>query len=105
MEGFLCFNMKGDVRFMDDNDVFMAMTNASRNAKRQRIKGYYICRDCGEFIKTIPRKQVSCPFCGQMAKLIMHLSPIQEQTTIGIWKSAGYYSDIRADIERKEKTA
>lgn len=90
---------------MDDNDVFMAMANASCNAKRQRIKGYYICRDCGEFIKAIPRKQAPCPFCGKMANLMMHMSPLQEQTTIGIWKGAGYYSDIRADIERKEKTA
>lgn len=90
---------------MDDNDVFMAMAKASSNAKRQRIKGYYICRDCGEFIKAIPRKQSSCPFCGKMAKLMMYLSPVQEQTTIGIWKCAGYYSDIRADIDRKEKIA
>lgn len=26
-----------------DNDVFMAMAVANSNAKKQRIKGYYIC--------------------------------------------------------------
>ena len=86
---------------MDDNDVFMAMAKARSNKKRQRIK----CRDCGEFIKAIPRKQAQCPFCGKIANFMMHMSPIQEQTTISIWKGAGYYSDIRADIKREEKTA
>ena len=90
---------------MDDNDVFMAMANARANGKKQRIKGYYICPDCGEFIKAIARKLVPCPFCGKMVGLLINLSPVQEQTTIGIWKSAGYYSDIRADIRRKEKMA
>lgn len=90
---------------MDDNDVFMAMSNAQANKKKQRIKGYYICPDCGEFINAIPRKQTACPFCGKIANLIMYLSPVQEQTTINIWKNAGYYTDVRADIKRKEKTA
>lgn len=86
-----------------DNDVFMAMAEANSNAKKQRIKGYYICPSHGEFIKAIPMKQTACPFCNRKVDLLLKMDSVMEQTTIAIWKDGGYYSDVRADIKKERR--
>ena len=83
---------------MDDNDLFALMGEA--NDYHTRLKGYYICLTCGEYINHIPLKKADCPFCGKSNKLVMRLNSWQEQVTIGIWKDAGYYSGRRAGKKR-----
>ena len=79
---------------MDDNDVFFLM--GTTQDYKTRIKGYYGCPTCGEYINNIPKKMAECPFCGKMNELVLKLDSRQEQITTGIWKDAGYYSDRRA---------
>lgn len=81
------------------------MGNYINNHKKQRIKGYYICHDCGEFIKAIATKTNQCPFCGNEVELMMMVDAHQELITREIWMECGYYSDLRADLLiRKENT-
>ena len=78
-----------------DNTVFMLMCKAPK--KRQRVKGYYICISCGEFLKAIPKRIAHCPFCDRTSELILRIDSVQEHITTGIWKETGCYSDLRAD--------
>ena len=74
-------------------------------AKKTRIKGYYCCKNCGEFIRAIPKKIANCPFCNTECELLIKIDNVQERTTIALWKSLGIYSDKKADqlkIKRKE---
>ena len=89
---------------MDDNDLFSIMGEAIDY--HTRLKGYYICFTCGEYIKPIPRKTAACPFCCKENELVLRIDSWQEQVTTSIWKDGGYYSDVRAGkIIKKEGVA
>lgn len=82
---------------MDGNTYYSYLAMHMNNLEKKRIKGYYICRDCGEFIKAIPRKISNCPFCNRECNIIMKLDDLKEKMTLSIWKESGCYSDLRAD--------
>ena len=82
---------------MDDNDFFYALGEARNNSKKQRKKGYYICRKDGEFIRNIARKEGVCPICKKLCARILVIGSVEEQMIHAVWKDSGCYSDVRAD--------
>ena len=83
---------------MDENDLFpLLFYHINNSQKKTRIRGYYGCLFCGEFILNIPKPVANCPFCERECKLIMKLDNVQYQLTTDIMKDAGngYYSDTR----------
>lgn len=81
----------------DDNDVFYDLTIAPKLAKKQRMKGFYVCLTCGEFIKTVARKEVPCPFCSRMCQKAMDITPVVEQTILLRWYHTNTYHPVKAD--------
>ena len=79
-----------------DNDLFMSWAFAPKT--RQRLKGYYICFNCGEFIRTIPLKWVKCPFCQKDCNLLCRLDSAQEYLVHERWKGAGICTPIRKGV-------
>ena len=89
---------------MDDNDLFMVLSQARENKKPQRTKGYYICADCGEFIRAIARRTAKCPFCAKDVERVLCIDSVMETTIHAIWRDSGLFNLIRADGLRKEHT-
>lgn len=83
---------------MDENELFLAVAAARENKRKQRLKGYYICPTCGEFMKFIPTVAAKCPFCDMSVPRILYVDSVQEQVTIAIWKNAGCYSELRCAL-------
>lgn len=79
-----------------DNAVFMSLAFAPRT--RQRLKGYYVCFNCGEFIRNIPLKQVKCPFCNNECSLLCRLDSAQEYLVHERWEQSGICSQIRKGV-------
>lgn len=89
------------------NDVFMHLAYAQANKQRTRLKGYYYCREHGEFIRAAGLKEAKCPFCQKVCQRQMTVDSVMEQTIHEIWKDCGIFSAIRADLktDRKEEGA
>ncbi len=90
---------------MDDNVLFaLCNYHVNNSQKKTRIRGYYGCLFCGEFIHNIPKPVANCPFCGRESKLIEKIDNMRYQMIVSIMKDAGagYYSDSRAGKRRLE---
>lgn len=85
----------------DENQLFTDFSKAQSIGKKQRIKGFYVCMDCGEFIKAIARPKTLCPFCKKETQLGCNLTFANEYATIMRWKTLGIYSDLRADVRER----
>lgn len=87
----------------DDNAVFYSFACALADKKRQRLKGYFICPDCGEFIRAAATKSASCPFCGRQVDRIMYIDSVIEQTIHDRWKACGTYTEKAAGLYQEKE--
>lgn len=93
----MSYFMNSYIQDYNDNDLFYDVSLAYSQAKKQRIKGYYVCPECGEFIKAIAKKEVPCPFCGKKCQKVLALPPVLEQSVILRWKHTNCYHPLKAD--------
>lgn len=91
-----CSNIIDEEVSFDDNDLFLWMGQGLN--ERDRIVGWYYCREHGEFIKRKATKTAKCPFCGGKRERMMYLDPATKYSTIMRWKAQGTYSDLAADV-------
>lgn len=56
----------------DDSPYLIAdAIKHSRDRRRSRIKGFYVCKDCSnQFIANVPRKEINCPICGKKLSIV-----------------------------------
>ncbi len=93
---------------MYSNEIFMAMAKAQSEQTKTRLKGYYVCPlgegGCGtDFIKANAQKRTTCPFCGASAIRIKYMNDVDVRIAISIWKDAGNYNPLKADLKQAGK--